>query len=248
MIVVDNIGKEFQLNKKETNKVLKGISFQVKKGEVFGLLGPNGAGKSTFLRILSTMMKPTNGTFSIHGHDGLLYPEKIKETIGYLSTETGLYDKLTPREFLSFFGQTAGLDKNLLNAKVDNILDEFGLLDKADMQMGNFSTGMKQKVSIARSLLHDPEVIIFDEPTNGLDIINRHVVKKILIDMKKQGKTIILSTHLMNEVEDLCDTVGIIHQGKLIAYGEKEALKMSYQVNEIEELFFRLVGDTYELI
>lgn len=248
MITVDNIEKEFRTSKNEINNVLKGLNFKVNKGEVYGLLGANGAGKSTLLRILSTMMRPTRGTFSINNYDGLNEPMKIKQSIGFLSTETGIYDKLTPRELLTFFGKVSGIEKDTLENKIIYLLESLNISDKADEQMGMFSTGMKQKVSIARSLIHDPEVIIYDEPTNGLDVVNRYVVKDIILKMKKQGKTIILCTHLMNDVDELCDSIGFINDGVIIEQGDKEHLKKKYQVNDIEELFIRLVGETNEAI
>ncbi|WP_303862483.1 ABC transporter ATP-binding protein [Alkalibaculum bacchi] len=246
MINIEGVSKEF-FTKKSKVEILKDISFQCKKGEVFGLLGPNGAGKTTLLRILATIMKPTNGRIEINGIDCVREPLRVRKQIGYLSGETGVYDRFTPREIIHFFGQISGVEKTKLCKRIDIILQEMDLCDYADRRVDRFSTGMKQKVSIARSLIHNPSVIIFDEPTNGLDVIAGRIVKDSIIKLREQEKCIILSTHLMNDVEELCDQVGIIDKGTLIYKGTREKLKSHFNADTLEEIFFKIVGDINEV-
>jgi len=176
VIVVENVTKKFT-HKNKTINVLNGISLECDKNQVFGLLGPNGAGKTTLLRILATIMKPTSGRVTIDGFDSVKEYEEIRKRIGYLSSETGIYDRFTPREILRFFGQISGMAKEHLDTRINRVLEEMDIEDYADRRIDRFSTGMRQKVSIARSLIHDPQIIIFDEPTNGLDVMARKIVK-----------------------------------------------------------------------
>ncbi len=245
MISADLVCKTFYVKSKKI-EALKEVSFQCRKGEIFGLLGPNGAGKTTLLRILATIMKPTSGNITINGYDCIKNPQTVKKNVSYLSGETGVYDRFTPREILRFFGQINGVEKNELETRIDNIIRQMDMSEYADINIDRFSTGMRQKVSIARSLIHDPPVIIFDEPTNGLDVIAGRVVKDFLLKLKEQGKCIILSTHLMNDIDELCDTIGIIYKGKLVITGNKEEIKKRYNSPNLENTFFKIIGDAYE--
>ncbi len=245
MIVVENVTKKFT-HKNKTINVLNGISLECDKNQVFGLLGPNGAGKTTLLRILATIMKPTSGRVTIDGFDSVKEYEEIRKRIGYLSSETGIYDRFTPREILRFFGQISGMAKEHLDTRINRVLEEMDIEDYADRRIDRFSTGMRQKVSIARSLIHDPQIIIFDEPTNGLDVMARKIVKNSILKLKQMGKCVILSTHLMNDVDELCDKIGIIHKGQMLSYGSTEEIKNQFNAERIEDVFFTIIGDNYE--
>jgi len=190
------------------------------KGQIFGLLGPNGAGKTTTLRILATMMLPTKGEIMVNGLDVVKHPAKVRRQIGFLSSETGLYDRFTPRETVMFFGRINGVEDKVIKKR----------------------TGMKQKLSIARSIIHDPPVLILDEPTVGLDIITAKIVIEYVKSFRDQGKCIIYSTHIMREAEKLCDMIAIIHQGNLIAQGTLEELKENSSSDDLEEIFFELIN------
>jgi len=246
MVVVKDVSKTF-ITKQKKIDALNGVSFQCSNGQIFGLLGPNGAGKTTLLRILATIMKPTSGHLSVNGYDCVRDFMKVRKQIGYLSTETGIYDRFTPREILRFFGQIGGISKDVLEMRINRVLEEMDIIEYADRRVDRFSTGMKQKVSIARSLIHDPDVIIFDEPTNGLDVIAGRIVKNYILKLKEKGKCVILSTHLMNDVDELCDQIGIIYKGKLVDRGTKDEIKARYNTESIENAFFRIVGEISEV-
>lgn len=239
MIQVRKLSKSF----KKVDAV-KEVSFNVKKGTVFGLLGENGAGKTTTLRMLATMLKPTNGTATINGVDLVEDPEKVRGLIGILfGGETGLYDRLTAKENIEYFGLLNGMEKIDIERRVKELSNMLDMNEYLDRRAGKFSKGMKQKVSIARSIVHDPEIMLFDEPTSGLDVTSIRVVHDFIQQLKEKGKTIVFSSHSMNEVEKLCDEVGIIHKGKIIEVATVKALKEKYEGMELEDIFVKLVGD-----
>lgn len=240
MIEVRDLRKVFKSKKKKV-EALKGISFNAYPSEIFGLLGPNGAGKTTTLRILSTMLSPTGGDAKIDGISVKENPMEIRKKIGFLSTETGLYEKLTGEETLKFFGKLSGLDEETIKKRSDFLFSSLGLEKDKKRLVGEYSTGMKQKLSIARALIHNPEIIIFDEPTNGLDILATKTVIDFLRDMKDKGKTVVISTHILDVIEKLCDRVGIIHEGKIVANNTLKDLKEEYNSPTIEGVFFSLV-------
>jgi len=240
LIEVKNLRKTFK-SKTGNVEALKGISFSAKRGEIFGLLGPNGAGKTTTLRILSTMLTPTEGTAIVDGFDIIKDPVKVRGTIGFLSTETGVYEKLTPEDTLMFFGKLAGMEENLIKKRMDYLLTTLGLNKDRKRLAGTFSTGMKQKLNIARALIHDPSVIIFDEPTNGLDVLAAKSVTDFLKQMKNEGKTVIISTHILNVVEKLCNQTAIIDKGNIIATGTVKELMEKHNAADFEDVFFSLV-------
>ena len=241
MIEVRDLKKVFKSTKKKV-EALKGISFKAYQGEIFGLLGPNGAGKTTTLRILSTMLKPTGGDALIDGISVKKNPMAVRRKIGFLSTETGLYDRLTGEETVRFFGKLSGLDDKTIKERGDYLFDSLGLSQDKKRLVSEYSTGMKQKLSIARALIHNPEIIIFDEPTNGLDILATKTVTDFLRDMKEKGKTVVISTHILDVVEKLCDRVAIIHKGEILANDTMDNLKRQHNVGSIEEVFFSLVS------
>ncbi|NOZ12034.1 MAG: ABC transporter ATP-binding protein [Acidobacteria bacterium] len=242
MIEAKKIRKLFKSQGK-TVEALKEISFIAAEGEIFGLLGPNGAGKTTTLRILSTMLSPTGGTAIVEGHDILKEPAEIRRKIGFLSTETGLYDRLTPNDTLDFFGKLAGMEPGEIRKRADYLFDRLALQKDRKRLISGFSTGMKQKVSIARALVHNPSVIIFDEPTNGLDVLTAKTVTDFLKEMRGEGKTVIISTHNLSLVEKLCDHFVIIDMGNIVAEGTLPELLKKYEADELEDIFFKLVPE-----
>jgi sodium transport system ATP-binding protein len=217
------------------------VSFECRPGEIFGLLGPNGAGKTTTLRILSTVLKPTSGQALIAGYDVVKYPQQVRENIGFMSNATAIYDRLTAWEIVEFFGRLNGMRKNDLKSRMEEIFDWLQMNSFREVLGAKLSTGMKQKVSIARTIVHNPPVLIFDEPTSGLDVLVARVLLEKIKELKNLGKTIILSTHSMHEVVRLCQRVAIIHRGELQAMGPIDELLTAYNQPDLEELFFYLV-------
>lgn len=242
MIEVIGISKHF----KEVIAV-NSISFKVDNGKVFGLLGENGAGKTTTLRILATMLKPTSGTATINGYDLINDPQEIRGEIGILfGGEAGLYDRLTARENIAYFGLLNGMDKNYIDNRIKELASILEMEEFIDRRAGKFSKGMKQKVAIARSIVHDPSIMLFDEPTSGLDVSATRIVHNFIKELKNQGKTIIFSSHSMDEVGKLCDEVGIIHKGNIVEQSTLSGLKEKYGEEDLEEIFVSLVGEKHE--
>jgi len=227
--------------RKRTVTAVDGVSFECSAGEIFGLLGPNGAGKTTTLRMLATILTPTSGTASIAGYDVGTQPGKVREQIGFLATETGLYDRFTARETLRFFGRITGLSDEEIRRRSDDIFDTLDMRSLADRRVGTFSTGEKQKLSLARSILHDPPVLILDEPTFGLDVMSARTVVETVRLFREQGRTILLSTHIMRIAEKLCDRIGILFKGRLHALGTLQELTDQYGGADLEEAFFSAV-------
>jgi sodium transport system ATP-binding protein len=241
VLTIDRISKVFK-TKKGAVVGVNDISLEVRPGEVFGLLGPNGAGKTTTLRMIATLMKPTSGTISIGGYDSVKQSHHVRQQIGYLSGETGIYERFTPREQLRFFAEVNNVPKDVAAKRIDQLIERFGMGEFENRIANGFSTGMKQKVSIARALVHDPSLIIFDEPTSGLDIFAARAVLESIEALKADGKSVILSTHIMHEVEKLCDRIGIIHKGRLYALGTLEELRAQTGHVHMDDIFFSIVG------
>jgi sodium transport system ATP-binding protein len=222
---------------------VNGISFDVKAGEIFGLLGPNGAGKTTTLRMLAGLLTPTAGEGFIAGHSMQQEPLKARRELGFLTGDMDLYRRLNPAEMLTYFGNLYQVPKRELKAKVEQLIDWFGITPFRDRYCEKLSTGQKQRTSIARTLVHDPKVVVLDEPTTGLDIMaSEFVLQFIRRIAKEQGKTVIFSTHHLNEVERLCDRVGIIHQSNLVALGTIDEVKAQTGRASLTEAFFNLVN------
>jgi sodium transport system ATP-binding protein len=213
----------------------------VRPGEVFGLLGPNGAGKTTCLRILSTVLKPTAGRATVAGFDVASQPEQVRGHIGFMSSNTGIYDRMTAWELVEYYGRLYGMEEDLLQQRLDDIFATLQMNEIRDVLGSKMSTGMKQKVSIARTIVHDPPVLIFDEPTSGLDVLVARAVLNTIAKLKDEGKCIIFSTHIMREVEKLCDRLGVIHRGRILALGTLAELTQIHQQPDVEELFFDLI-------
>ena len=242
MIRVEGLTKVFSDKKRGKVVAVNNLKFDCQKGQIFGLLGPNGAGKTTTLRILATMMVPTQGKAEVNGFDVVKEASKVRRHIGFLSSETGLYDRFTPRETVEFFGRINGIEDKIIEKRMAEIFHNLDMEDFQDVRVNKLSTGMKQKLSIARSIIHNPPVLILDEPTVGLDIITAKTVIEYVKSFRDQGKCIIYSTHIMGEAEKLCDMIAIIHQGNLIAQGTLEELKKNSSSYDLEEIFFRLIN------
>ena len=229
-IEIDSVTKRF-----EDTLAVDDLSMTVKKGELFGLLGPNGAGKSTLTKMISGMLNPTSGTIKVADHNIQKEPMKVKEMLGVVPQDIVLYDYLNAKENLSFYGRLYGLSGKKLKNRINELLKFTQLDEKAvKRHVSTYSGGMKRRVNIAAALLHEPQVILLDEPTAGLDPQNKHALWDIIQKLKEQGKTIVLTTHMMEEAEELCDRVGIIDHGKLIALGTpKELIKQVKMENTI---------------
>lgn len=245
MIEVRNLQKHYEDFQREPHRALCGISFQAAAGEVFGLLGPNGAGKTTALRILSTVLQPSGGSAKVDNLDVVTQSDRVRHRIGFVSSGTAVYDRMTAWEMVQYFGHLYGIEDALLEARMEEIFDRLKMQDIRDRLGGKMSTGMKQKVSIARAIVHDPPVVILDEATAGLDVLVARAVLEIVADLRDQGKCIIYSTHIMREVERVCDRVAIMHRGHILASGTLAELRAGAPADvksgEMEELFFDLI-------
>ncbi|WP_373649887.1 ABC transporter ATP-binding protein [Schlesneria sp. DSM 10557] len=241
MINVEGLTKQFGDLRTGLFTALEDVTFTVQPGEIFGLLGPNGAGKTTCLRILSTVLKPTRGRARVAGYDVAQSPEEVRARIGFLSNNTGIYDRMTAWEMVQYFGRLYGIPERSLQERIAKLFDRLKMNAIRDMLGSKMSTGMKQKVSIARALVHDPPVLIFDEPTSGLDVLVARNVLDEVKSLRDQGKCIIYSTHIMSEVEKLCHRIAIIYRGKILALGTVEELRERHQQQDLEELFFKLI-------
>src|SRR5580658_1577266 len=242
MIHVEKLTKRFRDLRRGSVSALEEVSFDVQPGEIFGLLGPNGAGKTTCLRILSTVLKPTSGTAVVADYDVRTHPAEVRARIGFMSGNTGIYDRMTAWELVEYFGRLYGIEESVLKRRQCEIFGTLQMNDFRDVLGSKMSTGMKQKVSIARTIIHNPPVLIFDEPTTGLDVLVARAVLKTIASLRDQGKCIIFSTHIMREVEKLCDRVAIIHKGRILATGTPTELLERSGQSDFEELFFELIS------
>jgi ABC-2 type transport system ATP-binding protein len=236
-IEIEHLAKKYQ-----DVTALDDLSLQVGKGELFGLLGPNGAGKTTTINILCGLLKPSNGEASICGYDVQKDALKVKEMIGVCIQETAIYPYLTGAENIDLFGNLHTMDKTTLKSRRSMLLSKMGLTEDAKRRAAKYSGGMKRRLSLILALIHDPQVIFLDEPTVAMDPQSRHAVWDFIQELKTQNKTIILTTHYMEEAEALCDRIGIIDQGKLIALGTPKDLIQKNSVNNLEEVFIKLTG------
>ncbi len=241
MIHVEHLSKKFLDYQRGWVSAVSDVSFDCHPGAIFGLLGPNGAGKTTTLRILSTVLRPTGGRAVVAGFDVLENPEGVRANIGYMSASTGIYDRMTAWELVEYFGRLYGLTPERLRERMGTIFDWLQMNDFRETLGSKMSTGMRQKVSIARTIVHDPPVLIFDEPTSGLDVLVARAVLQKIAELRDLGKTIVFSTHSMHEVEKLCSRVAIIHKGRVQAEGVPGELLERFDQPNLEELFFHLV-------
>jgi ABC-2 type transport system ATP-binding protein len=226
----------------EDTTALDDLNLQVSRGELFGLLGPNGAGKTTTINILCGLLKPTSGLTRVGGYDAQKETAKVKELIGVCVQETAVYPYLTGAENVDLFGNLHTMKKDLLKARRSMLLEKMGLIEDAKRKAEKYSGGMKRRLSLVLALVHDPQIAFLDEPTVGMDPQSRRAVWDFIKELKGQGKTIILTTHYMEEAEELCDRVGIIDHGKLIALGSPKDLILSNKVKNLEEVFINLTG------
>ena len=241
MIEAQQLTKQFQDRKRGAVRAVDEVSFRCEPGQIYGLLGVNGAGKTTTLRLLATILKPTGGTAVVAGWDIRRDPQKVRASVGFLSTATALYGRLTAREVIEYFGRLNDLEGSKLKARVEELLLLLGIGEFAHKRCDKLSTGMKQKVSIARTIVHDPPVMIFDEPTLGLDVLSARGIVQFIRECRARGKTVIFSSHVMSEVEKLCDRIGVIHDGKLLAEGTLAELKARTGQTDMEEIFISVV-------
>jgi len=241
MIHVHELSKTYADLRRGKFVALGGVSFDAREGEILGLLGPNGAGKTTALRILSTVLRPTSGSATINGFDVLTQSSDVRHQIGFMSANTGVYDRMTAWEMVEYFGRMYGLAGDPLRGRMEALFDRLQMNDFRDLLGAKMSTGMKQKVSIARALVHDPPVLIFDEATSGLDVLVARALVKTVAELRDHGKCIIFSTHIMREAEKLCDRLVILHRGQVLAAGTVEEVRRRHAEQDLEELFFRLI-------
>ncbi len=242
MIEARNLTKVFHDKKRGEIRAVDNVSFACRPGRIYGLLGANGAGKTTTLRLLACLLRPTAGGATVAGFDVAAQPDRVRARIGFLATSTALYGRLTARETMTYFARLNGLADPVIAARVDRLAADLEMGEFLDRRVEKYSTGMKQKTSIARTVIHDPAVLIFDEPTVGLDVMAARAIARFVRRCRDEGKTVIYSTHVMSEVEKLCDVVGIIHHGRLVAEGTLAELRARYGEPDVEELFVRAVG------
>jgi sodium transport system ATP-binding protein len=223
-----------------TNKVLRGISFQAKAGEIFGLLGPNGAGKTTTLRIICTLLSPDAGAVQVLGFDTRHAPEEVRKRVGVVTADIGVYPRLSAHENIVYFAQLSGVRDADVRRRVDSVIERLDIGSFAAQRAESLSSGQKQKVAIARAIVHDPEVLMFDEPTSNLDVLASKEVREFMVESKDRGKCVIFSTHVMHDAERLCDRVTILHQGQVVASGLTAEVRG--EGRELEDAFLQLVG------
>jgi sodium transport system ATP-binding protein len=240
-VVVNQLAKTFYDEARGEVHAVQGINFECHAAEIFGLLGANGAGKTTTLRMLSTILAPTSGTASVLGHDVATQGEAVRRNLGFYSASTALYPRLTAKETIEFFARINRYPSEKVAERVDYLITRFGISKYADARIDKLSSGMKQKVSIARTVAHDPPLLIFDEPTVGLDVLNALEMQDVIREFRSQGKTILFSTHVMSEAEKLCDRIAIIHNGRILACGTLNDLRQDTGTHYLEDIFVHYV-------
>jgi len=241
LIEVQRLRKTFRDRKKGEIVAVRDVSFTCPPGKVFGLLGRNGAGKTTTLRMLATILSPTSGTATVAGHDIQQKPQEVRRSIGYLSGDTKLYDRLTGRDLLQYFGALAGMNHDAVARRIEELSGTFQLPELLDKRVGKMSTGMKQRLSIARVVFHDPQVLIFDEPTSGLDPLAAREVIDLIGGMKGRGRTVIFSTHILSEPSRICDEIAIIEKGSLLTQGTVDEVCRKAGAANLEDAFIAVV-------
>lgn len=248
LILTEDLSKHFTDSKRGLIRAVDSVSIEAHPGQVFGLLGINGAGKTTMLRLLSTVLRPTSGRASVAGHDVVQQPEAVRANIGFLSASTALYGRLTGFETLEYFGNLYGLSGSKLKERIEFVTATLQLEEFGGSQCDKLSTGQKQRVSIARAILHDPPVLFLDEPTAGLDVVNAQTVMEFIEAFRLEGKTIVFSTHIMSEAERICDEVAVIHDGQIKARGTVAEIITWSGADNLERAFLSLVGYRREVV
>lgn len=244
VIEAKGLTKVFEDKKRGEIRAVDGLSFEVHQGEIFGLLGTNGAGKTTTLRMLATILKPTSGGAVVAGKDILTSPHEVRSSIGFLTGDTNLYARLTPREILAYYAGLFGLSQQAASERIDALSARFGLAEFIDSKIGKLSTGQRQRTSICRSIIQDPDLMIFDEPTAGLDPVGARHIVEFIRDQRGGGKTVLFSTHYLAEAEKLCDRIAIMDHGRVHAVGTLEEILRQTGTDDLEGAFFSLV-DTH---
>jgi sodium transport system ATP-binding protein len=246
MIHVRELTKTYADLRRGQFVALAGLTLDARPGQIYGLLGPNGAGKTTALRILSTVLRPTSGEATVNGYDVVTQPDLVRHQIGFVSCNTAVYDRMTAWEMVEYFGRLYGLSAELLSQRMEDIFKRLNMQEIRDVLGAKMSTGMKQKVSIARAIVHDPPVLIFDEATAGLDVLVARALLKTVAELRDNGKCVIFSTHIMREAERLCDRIAIMHRGDILSEGSLPELREKHQQNDLEDLFFDLISQHEE--
>ncbi len=242
MITVEMLTKKFQKKNGEEFRAVDNFSFKANAGQIVSLLGVNGAGKTTMLRILSTVLKPDHGDALLDGFSIINQPEKVRASIGFLSGDTGLYSRLTPREIITYFGRLYEVPGQLIKERIHQMSDLLDMHDFLDRKVDFLSTGMKQKVSICRSIIHNPSIMVFDEPTSGLDILTARTIVSFIHRCKNEGKCILFSTHIMREAERIADRIEMIHEGRLLTEGSLQKLREESGYLDLDEIFIHFVN------
>ena len=252
MISIRNLSKVFSLSKKQikemgpdfkgnTVSAVDNISFDCQNGRIFGLIGPNGAGKTTTLRMIATMLKPSSGTILVNNYDVSKDSINVRKSLGFLSGNTGIYDRLTCEEMVKYYADLHTMDRDKYQESKNKLFDLLDMHDFANRRIAKLSTGMKQKVNIARTMIHEPDVVVFDEPTSGLDVMTSQSIIKMIRDCKDMGKTVIFSSHRFGEIRSLCDDIAIIHSGKLFFNGTYDNFESQMKADTLEDEFIRLI-------
>ncbi len=248
MVEVEQLVKVFPTTIGGEKRAVDGLSFRVERGEIYGLLGPNGAGKTTTLRMLGGLITPSDGVVRLNGFDVRERPDDVKRSVGYLTASTGLYQRLSPRELLHFFGELHGMDRGAIERRVDELIGWLDMKSFADLRCGGLSTGQKQRTSIARALVADPPILILDEPTLGLDVMTNRIILDFIRAEGARGKTILLSTHYLDEAETICHRFGLIYEGRLMAEGNMEQLRAASGKTRLSEIFLKLCGQEQHVL
>ena len=243
MVIAENLTKIFEDSARGEIVAVNDLSFRVRSGEIYGLLGPNGAGKTTALRMFATLLQPTSGRLSVCGFEGREQGPEFRRQIGFLTATSGLYHRLTPEETLRYFGRLHGCNREALEQRIDQVIEVLGIQDFRHTLCRKLSTGQKQRTSIARVLVHDPPVLILDEPTAGLDVLSNRLILRFLRESRDQGKAVLFSTHYLEEAETLCDRFGLLHHGRLLAEGTLEELRQLTGHERLTEIFLSLVEE-----
>lgn len=242
MVEVHELVKVFPTTEGEEKRAVDGLSFTVAPGEIYGLLGPNGAGKTTSLRMISGLLSPTSGYVRLNGFDVIARREQAKRCLGYLTASTGLYQRLTPREILRYFGELMDMSRDEVDRRIVELIDWLDMREFADLRCGGLSTGQRQRTNIARALMGDPPILIMDEPTLGLDVLTNRIVLDFIRAEAARGKAVIMSTHYLDEAETLCHRFGLIHEGRLVGEGGLAALQEKAGRRRLSEIFLKLCG------
>jgi len=221
------------------NKVLRGISLEANAGEIFGLLGPNGAGKTTTLRVICTLLAPDAGSVNVLGFDTRSMPEQVRRRVGVVTADIGVYPRLSARENITYFAQLSGVPDRDLKQRVDAVVDRLGITSFANQRADSLSSGQKQKVAIGRAIVHDPEVLMFDEPTSNLDVLASREIREFMVESRGRGRCVIFSTHVLHDAERLCDRVTILHEGSVVATGSTSEVRGAHR--DLEDAFLELV-------